>query len=203
MLRGRISIKWNSAYRCLMGGKRQVAVSTEPWAKSLVRGLWDYATSLWKYRNGVVHGQTKWDGKKKEFEQLHKSVQAEYAAYAQDKFLISPQFSSLFTKKTLQERLKMDRDSLSCWLRSVAAAKVHQEAFRKSLGNITSFFKRHQKANEHINPPTHHKAKTSTEENKNANDNCFSSNTLLHRDTWLDTIREQVVTIDTSELDQG
>ncbi len=70
-----------------------------PWAEPLVSGLWDYATSLWKYLNGVVHLQMKEDERKKDFEQVHKSAQAEYNVCAKDKFLISPQFSSLFTKK--------------------------------------------------------------------------------------------------------
>jgi hypothetical protein len=180
-----------------------VEVSPDPWAKTLIRGLWDYAASLWKYRNGVVHGKTKEDGTKKEFEQLHKSVQAEYAAYAQDKFIISPQFSSLFTKKTLQERIKMDRDSLSCWLRSVAAAKVHQETFCKSLGNITSFFKRHRKVNDNIKQPIYNRPMTTNMDRKNANDSSLRCNIPLCRDSvpppsggWGDII-------DTSELDPG
>jgi ribonuclease HI len=203
LLRGRISLKWNSAYRCLVGGKRQVEVSPDPWAKTLIRGLWDYAASLWKYRNGVVHGKTKEDGIKKEFEQLHKSVQAEYAAYAQDKFIISPQFSSLFTKKTLQERIKMDRDSLSCWLRSVAAAKVHQETFRKSLGNITNFFKRHQKVNDNIKQPIHNRPMTANMDRKNANDSSLRCNIPLCRDSVPLPSSEWGDIIDTSELDPG
>ncbi len=70
-----------------MGGICQVIEDLpDPRGKSLIQGLRYYATSLWKYRNGVVHGQTKEDKKKKNIDQLHKSVQAEYAAYAQEKF---------------------------------------------------------------------------------------------------------------------
>jgi hypothetical protein len=87
-------------------------------------------------------------------------VGIEYGLYAEDPFIVSPQFATLFTKSTLQERREMDRDSLACWLRSVEEAKRHQSVFRQSLGKITKYFKPKQKS---PNPPTSSSLATSTQ----------------------------------------
>jgi hypothetical protein len=137
-LRGRISLKWSSAYRASKGSYKQRQIDALPWAKGTILALWDYSTSPWKFRNGVVHGTSKEERAEKELISLQSQVEQQYRLYGTDKFLISPQFTSLFTKKTLQERLQMGRDSLSSWLRTVEEAKRHQQNFRKSLTKLPS-----------------------------------------------------------------
>jgi hypothetical protein len=139
-LRGRISRKWGEVYLMVGKPKTEVASSTR-WTKQLVLALWDYAVSLWKFRNGEVHGHTIEENKEKERSQLQKRVDIEFRLYQVDPFIVSPQFGYLFTKKSQRERENMDRDSIDCWLRSVEEAKKHQAVFRQSLGKITKFFK--------------------------------------------------------------
>ena len=137
-LRGRISLKWSSAYRASKGSNKQRQIDALPWAKGTILALWDYSTSLWKFHNGVVHGTSKEERAEKELISLQSQVEQQYRLYETDKFLISPQFTSLFTKKTLKERLQMGRDSLSSWLWTVEEAKCHQQNFRKSLTKLSS-----------------------------------------------------------------
>ncbi len=126
----------------------------------MVKALWEYSISVWKFRSGEVYGHTIEEGKEKERSNLQHRVEIEYGLYAEDPFLVSPQFATLFTKKTLQVRRDMDRDSLACWLRSVEEAKRHQSVFRQSLGKITKYFKPKQKS---PNPPTSSGLATSTQ----------------------------------------
>lgn len=111
-------------------------------AKTTILALRNYSTSLWKYRNGVVHGHTEEEAKQREFTSLQSKVEAAYLDYQADRFLVSPQFSHLFMGKTLNERLSMDRDSMSSWLQSLQAAKTHQQTFRKSLPKISTFLRK-------------------------------------------------------------
>jgi len=114
-------------------GPRQSSSPSAPWARTLISHLWGFSISLWKFRNGFVHGHTKKDSKEKEFEQLHSLISAEFALNAQDRFLVSSQFSYLFKKCSLHQRLAMDRASMSCWLRTIAEASNRQWNFRESF----------------------------------------------------------------------
>jgi hypothetical protein len=77
--------------------------------------------SLMKFRNGVIHGQPTEEAKLQEFKDLREAVQAAYASY---------QFTYFFTRKTVDERAPMDRDSMSSSLHSMDATKAYQQAFR-------------------------------------------------------------------------
>ncbi len=70
-----------------------------------------------------MYGATKEEAKMKELEHLHQRVRHEYDLYAKDPFLVSPQFASLFNKKSLKDSLYMGIDSITCWLLSVDEAK--------------------------------------------------------------------------------
>jgi hypothetical protein len=133
LLRGRISLQWTQAYQLLSG---QVASSQSLWSKTVILHLWTYSISLWKFRNGVVHGHTSNEAKQREFDTLHSQVRAELAAYRTDKFIVSPEFSFLYTRKTEEERMLMDRDSLAAWLRSIKAAKTHHQILQQTLPTI-------------------------------------------------------------------
>jgi hypothetical protein len=126
LLRGMLSKHWEHTYNALtpMG-----AIPSTIWAKTVIVHLWTYSMSLWKFCNGVVHGHTMEETKRKESQQLQTKIQQEYAAYHLDKYIVSPKYSFLFTKKTLQERLFMDRYSMSSWLATVTAAKAAQSPF--------------------------------------------------------------------------
>jgi hypothetical protein len=97
--------------------------------------------SLWKFRNGIVHGHTAEETKCKEADALRHRIKEEYASYLADKYIVSPQYTFLFTNRTLQEALSMDRDSMSSWLRTVVIARENQMIFRSSLPTIKPFLR--------------------------------------------------------------
>jgi hypothetical protein len=143
LLRGRISLKWSTAYQLCTGTND--AVQTELWAKNLVRVIWAYSKSLREYRNGEVHGHTLEEEKLREKERLQSQVEEEFSLYHKDPFIVSPQFAYLFTTKTKEEHQWMDRDALSSWLHTVAEAKSHQLNFRQSLTKLSTRFFKHKK----------------------------------------------------------
>ncbi len=57
LLRGRISKKWGEVF----AGCKAVTstVHSASWSKQVVISIWEYSTSLWKFRNGEVYGHTK------------------------------------------------------------------------------------------------------------------------------------------------
>jgi hypothetical protein len=118
------------------------------WVKRMIIKVWDYSISLWKFRNGIVHGTTKQENIEKCLAELRTKVSEKYAEYARDPFIISPKFNSLFLKKSLEDRLKMSRDSLSSWLRSVKEAEVYQGVFRESLVKAAKRFYNQQSRSE-------------------------------------------------------
>jgi hypothetical protein len=134
LLRGRISQKWSNAYQICTGTNN--AIKTGQWTKHLIRALWYYSKSLWVYRNGVVHGHSKEEEKAREKERLQRLVEEEFKLYQGDQFIVSPQFAYLFSRRTKEERLQMDRDALSSWLRTVQEAKNYQIYFRQSLSKL-------------------------------------------------------------------
>jgi hypothetical protein len=139
-LGGRLSQKWARAYQVYTSEKVRMVRDASLWIKKVIVAMWAYSTTLWKFRNSIVHGASKEEEKEKRLEQLHQHVCHEYSLYESDPFLISPQFASLFTKKSINDRLCMDIDSLTCWLRSVEEAKWHQLHFRASLNSLRNWF---------------------------------------------------------------
>ncbi len=138
-LRGRVSIMWGKAFTA-HGSEGTRNKESSNWVKRLILKVWDYSISLWKFRNGIVHGTTKQENIEKCLAELRNKVSEKYAEYAKDPFIISPKFNSLFLKKSLEDRLKMSRDSLASWLRSVKEAEAYQGVFRASLTKAAKRF---------------------------------------------------------------
>jgi hypothetical protein len=138
-LRGRISNSWRKFFT-------HFKQSTDPqhcesWTKKLIIALWNYTTSIWKHRNNKVHGATLEDQKKKEKGELEAQVRAAYKEYKDDNFLIPRSMSYLFERHSLEDKLKKDRDSLRCWIRSVEEAKQEQNTLMDHMRkNAEEFF---------------------------------------------------------------
>jgi hypothetical protein len=129
LLRGRISRKWSAAY--MICGVRDKGGHSRPdsWAKQLIRALWEYSASLWRHRNGEVYGHTVEEKRENERQQLQNKIEQEFREYKANPFVVSPQHISLFTRRTLRDRKRMDRDSMASWLRSVEEANVTRLSF--------------------------------------------------------------------------
>jgi hypothetical protein len=107
--------------------------------ENAIMHLWTYSITLWKFRNGVVHGHTIEAAKTQEFIALRARIREELAQYQADRFIVSPKYAFLFTKLPISERLQQDRDSMTAWLRSVELAKTNQQVFWRSLPTIKKF----------------------------------------------------------------
>jgi hypothetical protein len=90
---------------------------------------------------GEVYGHTFEEEKEKERECLQERVEIKYWLYAVNPFIVSPKLSSLFTNKSKQERKRMDRESMDCWLQSVKEAKRHQIVSQQSLTKLPKYLK--------------------------------------------------------------
>ena len=73
-------------------------------------------------------------------EDFHVAVYYDKYPCTEGHLLFVPKFNSLFLKKSLEDRLKMSRDSLFSWLRSVKEAEVYQGVFRESLAKAAKRF---------------------------------------------------------------
>jgi hypothetical protein len=96
--------------------------------KALISFVLDFSLSLWKFRNGVLHGHSVEEMESKERERLFQEIRAAYDAYHLDHFIIPDSSRHIFTSKTLKQILNRDHDSLQCWLRSYNDAVATQKA---------------------------------------------------------------------------
>jgi hypothetical protein len=126
------------------------------WAAKIIPVIWEYTTSLWEHRNGILHGQTLAETEQRELEALQQQITTAYKEYNNDHFIIPRQLSSLFTSCSLQKRLKMDMDSMKCWLHSVSKAKEAQSEsnIRHAEAINNFFFPRHIILQDELMPPS-------------------------------------------------
>ncbi len=129
-----------SAYTAFKGGSRQVETASTTWVMRLITSLWDYSTAMWKHRNSDVHGVSAVEAQQKALAALHTQVETADREFDTDPFVVSPKHNSLFTKKSLQDRLRMSHDSLAAWLRSVKEAVTYQEVIKSSMAKATKNF---------------------------------------------------------------
>ena len=91
---------------------------------------------MWACRNGILHGNTADTKKEIGSALIREKVTAAYTLYFENKFRVLSRDGSLFRRKTLEDRLKGDDDTLLCWLRAVevslAAFDRHQIKAEKS-----------------------------------------------------------------------
>jgi hypothetical protein len=84
--------------------------------------IWKYTRSIWGYRNTVVHGATDKEQADKIKEQTATKVRDFYTKFRSTPSFILQRHHYLFTSRTLSQRLKLDIDSMVCWIRSVEDA---------------------------------------------------------------------------------
>jgi hypothetical protein len=87
LLSGRLSSSWGTAYKYIVSSQQPVDTPTISWAKTVISHQWTYSITLWKFRNGVVHGHTVEAAKTQEFLTLQARIWEEYAQYQVDQSL--------------------------------------------------------------------------------------------------------------------
>jgi hypothetical protein len=117
---GKISTHWRKFYEIYQNTHKKNS-SSMLWSSSLIIHLFNYTSSLWRFRNGVLHGHNLKEEKLKKLEKLEEAISTAYQKYNSDPFIISHHLSSIFDKP-LQYVLQTDIDYLSSWLRTYTEA---------------------------------------------------------------------------------
>ena len=137
-LHGRVASAWGEAYKSIH--PTATIVEVQRWLSDLVRTNLDFSLSLWRLRNGLVHGKD-WEASRvQEKKRLQKSISKVFAAYKADPFIVSRKQSTLFDSKTMHQRLQQDRDSLRCWLADVKEAISVQQVDRQGAAEVAQRF---------------------------------------------------------------
>ncbi len=152
LLRGRISTLWSEAAN-FINLKNGFQPDTT-WAYYLIASLLTYSASLWKFRCGVLHGHTQEESLQKQLGKLHQQVTQAYQEYENDPHIISSHERSIFTARTLEQRLKQGQDTLTSWLCVYNEATRAQTRSQERLAiSAKSFFQpRSRKALLDTNP---------------------------------------------------
>ncbi len=128
-LRGRISNSWGKAYLPHQQVKKRWITSSSTWASNLIQIILEYSSSLWEFRNGVLHSHTIEETAAKEFNSITTRIRTAYQTYQEDPFHVPSHWRSLFISRTLDQCLKQDLDMLYCWLSSYDEALAFQRDF--------------------------------------------------------------------------
>jgi hypothetical protein len=114
LLRGKISKLWSKAYLTYQSPRNNNPSPTTGWsAKIIIPILWEYTSSLWEHRSGILQCCTIKEIEARELEALKLQITTAYEEYTKDHFIIPRYLSSLFTSHSLQ-----------FWLHSVWEAKA-------------------------------------------------------------------------------
>jgi len=118
--RGHLSQYWRRAI--LLSNPTYDEDATETFLRRILRKLHSFSLAVWESRNGIVHGVTRDEAKEMRSKLIKGKVAEAFQRFSDRKIWLLPRDHSLFTKKTMDERLKGDDDALLCWLRSVEVA---------------------------------------------------------------------------------
>jgi hypothetical protein len=152
-LRGRVVLSWGKAYLTFFPDATDQEV--EGWLSDLIRTNLDFSLSLWKLRNGVVHGFDQEASRVKEKHKLQQQVTNAFLAYQTDPFIISRNHSHLFDSRSLHQRLQQDTDSMRCWLADVAEARETQRVtLQRAAIAARQFFCPRQPKNQSVPDPS-------------------------------------------------
>ena len=122
---GRISREWHAAVQAFLPPNQPHRPL--PWGSNLVPALWLFTKSLWLHRNTLVHGADAEESAQRILTGLRDQVRQHYFAFKADESYVLARHRYLFTSHTLDQRLSLSYDNVTCWLRSVDEAR-HQLA---------------------------------------------------------------------------
>jgi hypothetical protein len=118
---GQISKKWALAVQHYVPPRAHTDGSLY-WASIFIMALWKYSKALWAFQNEIVHGATVEEQVNQQLDTLQQQIINYYRAYADNPNMILPRHRSLFTSRTIEERLSSPYDIMAAWIRSVKEA---------------------------------------------------------------------------------
>ena len=120
--RGQLSTSWRKAI--LYSSPVRDNDTTETHLRWLLKKLHKYSLDVWEFRNGVLHGATNKERRHLQADLLREKVEAAYDQFAAGKILLFARDHYIFTKKTIENRLAGDDDTLLGWLRLLEVAML-------------------------------------------------------------------------------
>jgi hypothetical protein len=118
---GRISKRWEAAVQaCLPPAAK---LNGQQWGSLLITALWQFTRSMWRHRNELVHGADAAANAQRILTSLRDQVCQHYQAYQLDPGYVLSRHMHLFTSRSLERRLQMSYDYVTCWLQSVDEAR--------------------------------------------------------------------------------
>ena len=193
LLMGRLSKKWGIAVAMLRNDLNNTSVSLR-WTAQTINFLWKYMRTEWTYRNTVVHGSTAQEMADIIKKASTDKVREYYGTYRTNPTFILPRHQYLFTSRSLDQRLKLDIDSINCWIRSVEdaiqALLHHNNQQRQHTARYFAPFFAAGRRNQPASTPESSDSEYSVSSIE-TNDNTlttFTSSTLQSSETTMDTI---------------
>jgi len=139
---GRVSKSWSKAYQAYkldsFSGESLQSLS------HLFTAFWTFTRKMWVHRNQIVHGATVEEAVLHTLSQLQDKIWTHYAAYDNNSSYVMPRHQYLFIQWSLQERLSMPYDGMTCWLCSVEEAhrilSFQEQHLQKTSQQVLSLF---------------------------------------------------------------
>jgi hypothetical protein len=121
LLMGRLNKYWGAAVASFREDPKDASIPL-CWTAQAITFLWKYRRTEWNYRNTVVHGSNDQEMAAIIKKASTNKVREYYNTYRTTPTFILPHHHYLFTSCSLDQRLKLDIDSLNCWICSVENA---------------------------------------------------------------------------------
>ena len=114
---GRVSTSWEKAYQAYSGQSATVEAASR-WSTALVMSLWEYTRQIWLNRNLQKHDTDEEQAMQTITTQRQKIITL-FDNFNNNPHMLLSRHHSLFTQRSLEERLRQPFDDANCWLRSV------------------------------------------------------------------------------------
>jgi hypothetical protein len=129
--RGHVSKHWRRAFLTHYRPKKLQPESkrseiVDRWLRLVLTSTWSFSEKIWQFRNKVVHGQLEEFKESKTIHNLCRRVQELYSQFQKDPFMLPQSRSHLFNKP-VQAISSMDRDGMTCWIKSIEEALLTRE----------------------------------------------------------------------------
>jgi hypothetical protein len=122
----------------------QLHIQRDMWSAHFILLMWDFTRNLWNNRNQIIYGKTTDEAVSNQMSILHNNVRSLYQQYNDNPQFILPRHAYLFTQRTLEQRLNMSYDSITCWLRSVDESRMiltfHLRCMQETAATMFNMF---------------------------------------------------------------
>lgn len=146
MFLGHISMKWEKAIQGYLPASEGYQADNQ-WTTQAILLFWHFTKTMWTHHNSIVYGADAQQSAEIILWELRQQVRSLYQEYNNNPNIILPRHSSLFTARTLEQRLKHNYDNMTCWVRSVHEPKLVLAHHDRQLSEQSSRFFHHSHPN--------------------------------------------------------